>query len=103
MVNLFSFFFFWVEGGGGDLRSDLKDNKNIKKANVWMFGIETRQTYQNLIISPLSVTKMTTFTIYLLQMMTNNDSLIYQKFLILKFYHKYQETTHLALFVQSQE
>ena len=34
---------------------------------------------------------MISFSIYLLQLMTNNDSLIYQKLPILKFYHKYQE------------
>ena len=33
------------------------------------------KTYRNLIISALVVTTMTTFSIYLLQLMTNNDSL----------------------------
>ena len=28
--------------------------------------------------------------------MTIHDALIHQKFLILKFYHKYQETPHVA-------
>ena len=49
---------------------------------------------------------MATFSVYLLQLMTNNDSLIDQKFPILKFihqkfpilklHHKYQETSYLA-------
>ena len=34
MVNVFSFF-GGGGGGGGDIMIDLKDNKNIKKANLW--------------------------------------------------------------------
>ena len=79
-----------------------KDNNNIKKSKC----LESKhvrysrnfnyKTYRNLIISPLIVTTMITFTIYLLQLMANNDSLIYQKLIILKYCHKYQETPHLA-------
>ena len=81
---------------------DLKDNNNIKKSKC----LESKRvrysrnfnykTYCNLIISPLIVTTMTTFTTYLLQLMANNDSLIHQKFIILNFSHKYQEILHLA-------
>ena len=37
---------------------------------------------------------MTTFFVYLLQSMTDNDSMKHQKFLILIFSHEYQETPH---------
>ena len=74
---------------------DLKDNNDIKKANVWNRNTsDFPQTliikYRKLIISPLIVTTMTTFSVYLFQLMTIKDSLIHQKFLILKFCHKQQ-------------
>ena len=47
------------------------------------------KTYRDLIISPLIVTTTTTFFVYLLHLMTNNYSQLHQKFLILKFCHKY--------------
>ena len=54
------------------------------------------KTYCNLIISSLIVITIATFSAYLLHLITNSDSLIHQKFVILKFCHKYQETPHLA-------
>ena len=83
---------------------DLKYNNNIEKGKC----LESKhlrhsrnfyfkyKKYRNLIISTLVVTTMKTFSVYLLQLMTNNDSLIYQKFLILKFCHTYQETPYLS-------
>ena len=83
---------------------DVKDNNNTKKIKCleskrirysqnFNFNYKSHRT---LIISHLIVTTMTTFSVYLLQLMTNNDSLIQQKFIILKFCHKYQEYHHLA-------
>ena len=63
-----------------------------------MFGIKTRsifpnsfnyKTYRKLIISPLIITAITTFSVNLLQLMTNNDSSIHQKFLNLTICYKY--------------
>ena len=45
---------------------------------------------------------MTIYSVYLLQLMTSNDSLIHREFLILIFCHEYQETPHLALFTSSK-
>ena len=69
---------------------DLKDNNYIKKENVWsqnasdipeIFILITYKKYRNFIISSLSVTIMTVFSVYLLHLMTNDNSLIYQNFL----------------------
>ena len=71
---------------------DLRDKNNTKKANVCNQNasditeilILHYKTYGNLIILPLIVTTVTTLSIYLLHLLTN-ESLIHQKFLILKF------------------
>ena len=69
---------------------DLKDNNYIKKENVWsqnasdipeILILITYEKYLNFIISSLSVTIMTVFSVYLLHLMTNDNSLIYQNFI----------------------
>ena len=73
-------------------KSKCLESKRIGYSQKFDFNYNS---YRTLIISHLIVTTMTTFSVYLLQLMTNNDSLIHQKFIILKFCHKYQEYHHL--------
>ena len=83
---------------GGDLKSN--DNIKISKWLEWKRARYSRnfnfKTWRNLIVLPLVVTTMSTFFVLLLQLMTNGSTLTYEKFVILKFCHKRQETSRLA-------
>ena len=101
----------WVVGGGGggpfvshflwtseisDLKGNYQKSKCLESKRVRYSQNFNYKTFRNLIISPFIVITIATFSAYLLQLITNNDSLIHQKFVILKFCHRYQETPHLV-------
>ena len=71
----------WKDGSEGGGESLCLESKRFRHSQNFNFN-----TYRNLIISHLIVTTMTTFSTYLLQLMTNHDSLTFQTF----------KTTHLA-------
>ena len=80
----------------GDIKRNYQKSKCLESKRVRYSPKFNYKTYSNLIISPLIVIRIGTFSAYLLQLITNSDSLIHQKFVILKFFHKYKETPHLA-------
>ena len=75
----------WVTSKTIIIKSKCLESKHVRYSRNFNY-----KTYGNLIISPLIVITITTFSVYLLQLITNTDSLIHQKFLILKFCHKHQ-------------
>ena len=80
----------------GDLKGNYQKTKCLESKRVRYSRNFNYKTYCNLIISPLIVITIATFSAYLLHLITNSDSPIHQKFFILKFCHKYRETPHLA-------
>ena len=80
----------------GDLKGNYKKSKCLESKRVRYSQNFNYKTCCSLITSPLIVITIATFSAYLLQLIIISDSLIHQKFVILKFCHKYQETPHLA-------
>ena len=80
----------------GDLKDNYQKSKCLESKRVRYPRNFNYKTYCNLIISPLTVITIATFSAYFLQLITNSDLLIHQKFVILILCNKYQETPYLA-------
>ena len=63
----------------GDLEGNYQKSKCLESKCIQYFRIFNYKTYCNLIISPLIVITIATFSAYLLQLITKSDSLIHQK------------------------
>ena len=63
----------------GDLKENCLEKKCLESKRVRYSRNFNYKTYGNLNISPLIVITITTFSVYLLQLITNSDSVIHIK------------------------